>query len=132
MKNRGREPFTLRARANSFVYAFRGLRALLRREHNAWLHLLAAAAACGLGGWLGITRAEWCAVVFAIGSVLGAEAFNTAIETLADAVQPERHPLVGHAKDLAAGGVLAVSLGAAVVGALIFGPRLWALLPLTP
>ena len=63
-------------------------------------------------------------VTFAVTSVLAAEAFNTAIETLADALAPERDPLVGRAKDLAAAGVLLASVGAAVVGLLVFGPRL--------
>ena len=117
-------PFSIRARANSFVYAFRGVRALLWREHNAWLHLLAAALAGGAGWFFGISRVEWCLVAFAVGSVLSAEAFNTAIEALADAVHPEQNPLVGHAKDLAAAGVLLASFGAAAVGLLIFVPRL--------
>ena len=97
-----KEPFTLRARAGSFVFAFRGLAALLLREHNAWIHMAAAAAACAAGWWLRISRIEWCLVVFAIGAVLSAEAFNTAIETLADAVAPRPDPLVGRAKDIAA------------------------------
>ena len=115
--------FSIRARANSFVYAFRGVRALLWREHNAWLHLLAAVAAVGLGWWFQIARVEWCLVAFAVGSVLAAEAFNTAVEALADALHPEQNALVGHAKDLAAAGVLLAAGGAAVVGLLIFGPR---------
>ena len=64
-----REPFSWRARANSFVYAFRGLWRLFRREHNAWIHLGFASAACAAGwGWR-IGRLEWALVVFAIGSV---------------------------------------------------------------
>ena len=117
-------PFSIRARANSFIYAFRGVKALLWREHNAWLHLLAATLACGAGWFLGISPLEWCLVALAIGSVFAAEAFNTAIEALADAVHPEQNPLVGHAKDLAAAGVLLVSFGAATVGLLIFVPRI--------
>ena len=117
-------PFTWRARGQSFVFAFQGVRWLLGREHNAWLHLGAAAVAAGLGWWLKISREDWCLVIFAITLVLAAEAFNTAIETLADALAPERHPLVGRAKDLAAAGVLITSAGAAVVGLLVFGPRL--------
>ena len=116
--------FTVRARVRSFAFAFRGLWALLRREHNAWLHLLAAVAAGGAGVWWGISRLEWCLVLFCIGVVLAAEAFNTAIESLADAVKPEPHPLVGKAKDLAAAGVLLVSIAAALVGLLVFGPHL--------
>jgi diacylglycerol kinase (ATP) len=122
----GREPFTWRARAGSFVYAFRGVAALLLREHNAWIHLAAASAASAAGWVLAISRLEWCLVVFAIGGVLAAEAFNTAIEALADAVAPRRDPLVGRAKDIAAAGVLITSAGAAVIGLLIFGPRLLA------
>ena len=121
-----REPFTWRARAGSFVYAFRGVAALLLREHNAWIHL-AAAVLAGAAGWiLAIDRLEWCLVVFAIAGVLAAEAFNTAIEGLADAVAPRQDPLIGRAKDIAAAGVLITSAGAAVIGLLIFGPRLLA------
>ncbi len=122
----GKLPFTFRARARSFVYAFWGIGALLRREHNAWIHLVAAAAAAGLGWALGISGVEWCLVAFAVGSVLAAEAFNTALEALADAVHPKNHPGVGRSKDLAAGGVLLVSLAAAAVGLIVFGPKLWA------
>jgi diacylglycerol kinase len=61
----------------------------------------------------------------AVTLVLGAEAFNTALESLADAAVPEQHPLVGAAKDLAAGAVLVTAMGAAVVGLLVLGPHLW-------
>ena len=108
------------------MFAFQGVRSLLGREHNAWLHLGAAVAAGGMGWWLRISRVDWCLVIFAVGSVLAAEAFNTAIESLADAVAPERHPLVGRAKDLAAAGVLLTSAGAAGVGLLVYGPPLFA------
>ena len=122
-----REPFSWRARANSFVHAFRGLGWLLRREHNAWIHLGFTVAALAAGAWWRIERWEWTAVVFAVGAVFGAEAINTAVETLADAVKPERHPLVGRAKDLAAAAVLLAAGGAAAVGLIVFGPRVWAL-----
>ena len=122
-----REPFSWRARVNSFVYAFRGVWWLFRREHNAWIHLGFAGAACAAGWWWRIDHVEWALVVFAIGSVLAAEAVNSAVETLADAVKPERHPLVGRAKDLAAAAVLLAAAGAVVVGLLVFGPHLWRL-----
>ena len=122
-----REPFSWRARANSFIYAFRGVAWLLRREHNAWIHLALAVAAVAAGTWWRIERWEWVAVAFAIAAVLAAEAINTAVETLADAVKPERHPLVGRAKDLAAAAVLLAAAGAATVGLIVFGPRAWAL-----
>ena len=119
-----REPFSWRARANSFAYAFRGMWRLFRREHNAWIHLSFTVAVGAAGWWWRIDRLEWALVVFAIGSVLAAEAVNTAVETLADAVIPERHPLVGRAKDLAAAAVLIAAMSAVVVGLLVFGQRI--------
>ena len=67
---------------------------------------------------------EWIAVSLSIGIVLGAEGFNTALESLADAVHPEQHPLVGRAKDAAAGAVLLAAIAAIVVGILVFLPKL--------
>ena len=71
-----------------------------------------------------ISGVEWALVVFAIGAVWAAEAINTAIELLADAAVPDRHPLVGAAKDVAASAVLIAAISAAVVGAIVFLPRL--------
>lgn len=108
----------------SFVHAGRGCAALFRTERNALIHLLATVLVVAAGGVLRIERWEWCAIVLAIAIVLAAEAINTAVETLLDRIHPERHPEIGAAKDLAAGGVLLAAGGAAVVGAIVFGPRL--------
>jgi diacylglycerol kinase (ATP) len=72
---------------------------------------------------------EWCCVILAIGLVWVAEALNTAIETLTDLASPEMHPLAGRAKDIAAGAVLMASIIAVAVGAVLFGPRFWDMLP---
>jgi diacylglycerol kinase len=110
-------------RLASFPYAMRGVARLLR-EPNARIHLVATLAVVGAAGYLHLAPLEWAALVFAILLVFTAEAFNTAIESLADAAVPEQHPLVGTAKDLAAGGVLLAALGAVVIGCLVFGPHL--------
>jgi diacylglycerol kinase (ATP) len=78
----------------------------------------------GGGLILGLSRLEWCAVVLACAAVWSAEALNTALELLADATTQEMHPLIGQAKDVAAGAVLVTAIGAAVVGLLVFGPHL--------
>ncbi len=82
-----------------------------------------------LGFALKLATWEWCAVVLTIALVWSAECFNTAMEGMVDLVSPERRPLAGRIKDLAAGAVLAAAIGAAAVGAIIFAPKLWALLP---
>ena len=108
----------------SFLHAGRGCALLFRRDRNAWVHLLAAILVVSAGAAFHIERWEWCAVVLAIAIVVAAEAVNTSVEKLLNRVHPERHPEVGAAKDLAAGGVLLAAIGAAVVGAIVFGPRL--------
>jgi diacylglycerol kinase (ATP) len=116
----------LRARARSFADAGRGLAYMLASQANARIHLVAALAIAALGLWLGLGARDWCWIAVAIAWVWVAEAFNTALETLADAVHPERDPRIGLAKDVAAGAVLLASLAAAVIGLLVLGPPLWA------
>ena len=116
------QPFSLKARLGSFAYAFRGLRLLLTKEHNAWIHLLATVVVIALGIYFEITEFEWCSLIFAIGLVWTAEALNTAIEYLADALCPEQNERVGQAKDLAAAGVLLAAIAAVFIGLLVLGP----------
>ena len=120
--------FNLKKRLMSFVYAGRGVRLMLVTQHNAWLHMIASAVVVTLGLTFRITAAEWCWVVTAIIAVWTAEALNTAFEFLCDVASPEFHPLVERAKDVAAGAVLIAAVGATVVGLLVFGPYLLALL----
>ena len=120
--------FRIGARLRSFGHAFRGLALLLRGEHNAWIHAAATIAALALAVRLGLQRVEWVALVLAIALVWAAEALNTAVEALADAITTEVDPRIRDAKDLAAGGVLVCAIAAAAIGLTIFGPRLWLLL----
>lgn len=113
-------------RAWSFVHAGRGLWWLLSSQPNARIHLVATFAVVAVGIWLSLPAIEWSVVLLAIGLVWTAEGLNSALEALADHVAPEQHPLVGRAKDVAAGAVLAASLAAALVGVLILGPKLLA------
>jgi len=112
----------------SFGYAFRGLFFLLRTQTNARLHLVATIVVIGAGFGFQISRMEWLAIVAVIGLVWVAEGLNTAIEAAVDLVSPEQNPLAGRAKDVAAGAVLLAAVTAVVVGAVVFGPRLLALL----
>ncbi len=115
-------------RARSFVDAGRGLWWVFVSQPNARIHAFATVCVVGLGVWLGLLVLEWCAVLLAIGLVWVAEALNSALEALADRAAPEWHPLVGRAKDAAAGGVLVAAIIAMLVGLLVFGPKLLALL----
>jgi diacylglycerol kinase len=110
-----------------FADSFRGLFHALTTEWSFAAHLPAAAAAVALAAWLGIDRVEWCLVVLAIGGVVAAEVFNTSIESLARAFDRGPDQRIKDALDTASAAVL-VAVGAAILlGLLIFGPRLLAL-----
>lgn len=67
----------------------------------------------------------WLAIVgLAIALVLGAELFNSALETLVDRLHPEIHPEIRVVKDMAAAGVLLICLGASVVGLLFLASQI--------
>jgi diacylglycerol kinase len=117
-------PRGLRGALISFGYAFRGIAVLLARQPHARVHAAAACATIFAGFLFGITRGEWIAIVLCIGLVFASEALNSAVEELADALHPDAHPGIGRAKDLAAAGVLISAACAAIVGLVIFLPRL--------
>ena len=117
---------SLKKRAQSFQYAFRGIAELFKSQPNARIHLVAAAMVVLAGFYFQISRTEWIAVTLCIFGVLSLEAVNTAIEHLTDLVSPGFHPLAGKAKDVAAAAVLLVAIGAVVVAGIIFSPRIFA------
>jgi diacylglycerol kinase (ATP) len=110
-----------------FGDAFRGVAIAVRGHVSFAAHLPAAAAAIALGAALGLDAGEWCLVALAIGGVLGAEAFNTAIEELARAVGTYPDDGIRDALDVASGGVLVAVTAAVIVGLLLFVPKLLAL-----
>jgi diacylglycerol kinase (ATP) len=117
--------FSLVARARSFNHAFRGIGIIFRTQHNAWLHALIAGVVIILGFAYRISEGEWALVILAITSVLAAESFNTAIEIDIDLTSPNYHPYARDTKDVASATVLITALGAAVVGAIIFLPKIF-------
>ena len=101
---------------------------MFRNELNMQIHLLAAIGVLVAGFMLEINRIEWIFIIFAIVGVWVAEMFNTSIEILTDLVSPDFHELAGRVKDIAAGAVILATLGAVVIGGLVFLPKLWLIL----
>jgi len=97
---------------------------MLRTQHNAWLHALATLLVAITGFSLEISATEWCWIILAVVAVWSAEALNTAFEFLADVAQPDFHPLVEKAKDVAAGAVLIAAIGATIIATIIFLPKI--------
>ena len=113
---------------HAFRAAFRGLLAAWKQERHLKIHTLAAVLVAALAIWLELPALEWAVLVLCFGLVFGLEYLNSALERLANRVDPQWHELIRDAKDFAAAGVLAGALAAAVVGVLILGPKLWTLL----
>lgn len=96
----------------------------IKSQHNFRIHLVAAIVAVAGAFFFDISSLEWLAVIFAIGLVFSSEIINTAIEELVDFVSPETHPQAARIKDLAAGAVLACAFTAAIIGLIIFLPKI--------
>jgi diacylglycerol kinase (ATP) len=114
----------LRDRARSFVFAGAGIRHLVCHEPAALIHAAATVVALGLAVVLDLTAQDWRWIIFAVLAVWSAEAFNTAIESTCNLLSPHFSEHVRIAKDVGAGAVLLISLGALVIGLLTFWPYL--------
>jgi undecaprenol kinase len=104
LKNR---PFPQRLR-----FAMTGISAAWRGEASFRIQIGAAAGALVALLWLRPAAIWWGAMALAVGAVLAAELFNTALERVLDHLHPELHPTIRIAKDCAAGAVLVLSLAA--------------------
>ena len=119
-----RKRFSWKERGNSFTYAWSGIKALMRTEHNAWIHLALTIAAVALGIILKISKGEFLAIIIAMTMVWVTEILNTAIEKTMDFISLEEHPQIKLVKDLAAAAVLITAFSALLVGAIIFIPKI--------
>ena len=108
----------------SFGYAFQGIFNTIRTDRNIKIHCVAAILVTIFGIWLQISKTEWMICFILFGLILALELVNTAVEATVDLFTEERKPLAKKAKDAAAGAVLVAAIFAAVIGILIFIPKL--------
>ncbi|MDD6427899.1 MAG: diacylglycerol kinase family protein [Lachnospiraceae bacterium] len=118
-QNRRHEPLY-----RSFGYAISGIGQCIRDERNIRIHLVFTALVVVGGIVLHISLQEWIVCLILFGLVISLELVNTAVESTVDLVTEERHPLAKKAKDTAAGAVLVSAVFAAVIGLLIFVPKI--------
>ncbi len=108
-----------------FQYALRRIWLAFRHEGYMSFHLVAAVVVLIVNYLLKITQTEWIITIILIGLVWMAEIFNTAIEKLADRVNSDYDPMIGLAKDLAAGAVLIICLVAVICALIIYWPHVF-------
>ena len=115
--------FDAKRLGRSFKAAFEGIESTYKKEQNIKIHTIISIIVV-LGGFLfKINYIEWLVCLVLIGFVLMAEFFNTAIEYVVDLASPNIHPLAKAAKDTASAGVLMMAIIAAVIGCVIFLPK---------
>lgn len=111
-----------------FADAFRGVWRAVCTQSSFYAHLPVALVAIAAAAWFRVSAGEWCLIALAIGGVLAAEVFNSAIEMLAQALDSGPDERIRDSLDMASGGVFVSVAAAVVVGLVVFLPRLLALL----
>lgn len=92
------------------------------------IHLTAAILVTAAGTLLRISVTEWMVCLILFGLIMSLELVNTALEAVVDLVTQEKKPLAKKAKDAAAGAVLVSAIMSAIIGLIIFLPKVFAVL----
>ncbi|MCW3083055.1 MAG: diacylglycerol kinase [Bacteroidetes bacterium] len=116
--------FSITDRIKSVGYALEGLIVFFKTQHNAWIHVAAAAITIAAGFYLQLGKTDWLMIIIAITLVFITEMFNTAIEFLCDVVSPQIHPGIKKVKDVSAAAVLIAAIAAIAMGIIVFLPRI--------
>ena len=109
----------------SFKYAFTGIFTAVKNERNMRIHLVAMILVIVFGFIFVLFVYEWIICIILFGGVLAGEMVNTAIENAVDMVSMEKNEKAKIAKDVAAGAELVWAICSAIVGALIFIPKIF-------
>lgn len=110
---------------NSFKYAFEGIATSFKTERNMKIHMVMSILVVIFGILFKITKLEWIVCIFSIVIVIASELFNTAIETIVDMITKEKNEKAKIAKDVSAGAVLINAIGTAIIGLIIFVPKIY-------
>ena len=113
---------------NSFKYAIEGIKSSLKTERNLKIHFVFMILVIICGVIFKISLLEWLICISLFALVISAELFNTAIEITVDLAMPKINPKAKLAKDISAGAVLVTAFLSAMIGLIIFIPKLIALI----
>ncbi len=108
----------------SFAYAWKGIVRVAKEEQNFRIQLAAAAVTVVLMFALDLRTPEKALLALVIVLVLVLELMNSIFERMVDILKPRIHHYVEDIKDIMAGTVLVASVGAVLIGVLIFWPYL--------
>ena len=110
----------------SLEFAFTGILTAIKEERNMRKHAATALIVILAGFVFRVSGIEWLFLLLSIFLVIAFEILNSAIENVVDLASHYHFDMLAKkAKDMAAGAVLVVSVLAALIGLLIFIPRIW-------
>lgn len=110
--------------AESFGYAFSGLKLAVKKEPNFRIHLIVATVAFILAYYLKFSLFEWLTVILVSTIVIVVELVNTVLESLVNLVSPQIKDEAKIAKDVAAAAVFVSAVSSVVIGAFLYLPKL--------
>lgn len=113
---------------NPFIYALKGWKQAIKTEKNLKFDCIMIVIVILLGIIFKINLNEWIICLLLIGVVISAELMNTAIETVVDMYTREKNKMAEKAKDISAGAVLFMALISAIIGCIIFIPKIISLI----
>jgi len=122
MKIKGVTEFQ-RKTSDSFKHAFDGLLSSIKIERNMRIHIFIMFLVIIAGSILNISLWDWTVCIILFGAVISSELINTAIENLVDTVMPYKNEKAKLVKDIAASAVLIWAIMSAIIGLIIFIPK---------
>jgi diacylglycerol kinase (ATP) len=119
---------SLRHHHISFKHAFDGLIYAFSSQPNFRIHAFFSAVAVVGGIILNISSIEMLIIIFTILLGMTVEMINTSIESVTDLISKEWSLEAKIAKDVSAGMMLLIAMGAVLVSIYIFVPKIFGLL----
>ena len=110
----------MKKQVKSFGYAFEGIFEALKTESHLRFHFVAAFYTILFAALGNFTPAEWVALIITISLVIFAELVNTALEEVCDLYTTEIRSSIKRIKDVSAGAVLILALGAVASAVFLF------------
>jgi diacylglycerol kinase len=114
----------MRKHTISFINAFKGIWTALITQSNIRIHFVIGSVVLFGAAYFRLPIVEIMILVLTISVVIVAEMINTAMEFMCDAVTLEHNENIKWAKDVSAGAVLMAAIFAALIGLMIFVPKL--------
>jgi diacylglycerol kinase len=114
----------------SFGHAWHGIQYCYKTQLNFRIHLWVLLMVIIAASVFKISLIEWLIIIGCSILVMVLELVNTAIEHLCDTITKDFHPAIKIIKDVSAAAVLIAAAGSVVIGAIIFFPKIIAILKL--